>query len=574
MNPADATMDLPTEEEQRRASLGRPGFFNPAVMQQPGASQPHVPSVHEVASHHQVSPNGHLYPPSQLGPASAQPVSAPSQFVQPPSQTGSAVVDNAVLLQTLKMMQQLMAQQISQPVVTPNFNPEQATEALANSIMEFRFDPEAGITFRTWFSRYEELFNEDACRLSDAAKVRLLLRKLGAAEHDRYLSFILPRRSNEFSFKETIAKLAVLFDVQESLISKRYRCLQLTRKPEEDLLTYACRVNKSCVEFELSKLDEEQLKCLLFVCGLREERDVEVRTRLLAKIEDREQITLQQLSEDCSRIAALKRDSAMIQENERQVLALHNNNNTKILNNHTKANNSSFQHRQFPRRNNFQRYSKQHPPARNTQPSRPCWLCGDRHWVQDCEYKSHTCQDCGIEGHREGHCNTASRFGKFGHSPSAEAKIVTVNACAVAVNRKYVNVLINGKNARLQLDTRSDITIINRPMWKSLGEPLLNACEIRTKTVSGANLHIDGEFEGIITVGGNTKTATIRVAHVNLLLLGADVIESFNLGSVPMNAYCESVSTTTPIAKSLEYPSVFKGSGNDNYFTNGTTTAT
>ena len=415
-------------------------------------------------------------------------------------QTGSTVVDNAVLLQTLNMMQQqmaqqqqliskIMAQQISQPAVTPNFNPEQATEALENSIMECASLSEhriIGITFRTWFSRYEELFNDDA------AKLRLLLRKLGAAEHDRYLSFILPRRSNEFSFKETIAKLAVLFDVQESLISKRYRCLQLTRKPEEDLLTYACRVNKSCVEFELSKLDEEQLKCLLFVCGLREERDVEVRTRLLAKIEDREQITLQQLSEDCSRIAALKRESAMIQENERQVLALHNNNNTKILNNHTKANNSSFQHRQFPRRNNIQRYSKQHPPARNTQPSRSCWLCGDRHWVQDCEYKSHTCQYCEIEGHREGHCNTASRFGKFRHSPSAEAKIVTVNACAVAVNGKYVNVLINEKNARLQLDTGSDITIINRPMWKNLGEPLLNACEIRTKTVSGANLHIDG----------------------------------------------------------------------------------
>ena len=92
--------------------------------------------------------------------------------------------------------------------------------------------------------------------------------------------------------------------------------------------------------------------------------------------------------------------------------------------------------------------------------------------------------------------------------------------------------------------------------------------------MSGANLHIDGEFEGIITVGGIKKTATIPVARVNLLLLGADVIESFNLGSLPMNAYCESVSTTTPIAKSLEYPSVFKGSGNDYYFTNGITTAT
>uniref|UniRef100_A0A182NT42 DUF7083 domain-containing protein n=1 Tax=Anopheles dirus TaxID=7168 RepID=A0A182NT42_9DIPT len=212
-----------------------------------------------------------------------------------------------------QMIKQILSQQLGQTARPLHFQPEQAAEALASNMAEFRFDADAGITFQAWFSRYDDLFKEDACRLNDSAKVLLLLRKLGAAEHERYLSFILPSRPSDFSFKETTAKLVTLFDIQESLISKRYKCLQLTKKTTEDLLTYACRVNKSCVQFELGKLSEEQLKCLLFICGLREERDVDVRTRQLARIEYRTDITLQQLSEECNRIAALKRDSAMIE---------------------------------------------------------------------------------------------------------------------------------------------------------------------------------------------------------------------------------------------------------------------
>lgn len=55
------------------------------------------------------------------------------------------------------------------------------------------------------------------------------------------------------------------------------------------------RAGSTCVDFELSKMGEEQLKCLLFVCGRKDESDKDMRTRMLARIEDKPDVTLQQL---------------------------------------------------------------------------------------------------------------------------------------------------------------------------------------------------------------------------------------------------------------------------------------
>ncbi|XP_040162622.1 uncharacterized protein LOC120900096 [Anopheles arabiensis] len=127
-----------------------------------------------------------------------------------PLPTGSMISGSSTgantMAKTLQLLQQQMAQQqqllkqiMCQRMYTlnpavPSFQPKQVIEALSRNISEFRFDGESGITFRAWFSRYDELFKKDAARIDDAAKVRLLLRKLGPNEHDRYSSFILPAR--------------------------------------------------------------------------------------------------------------------------------------------------------------------------------------------------------------------------------------------------------------------------------------------------------------------------------------------------------------------------------------------
>ena len=127
--------------------------------------------------------------------------------------------------------------------------------------------------------------------------------------------------------------------------------MQIAKNKNEDHMSYACRLNKACVGFELGKLTEEQFKCLLFVCGLKSGHDVDFRTRLLARIEDKADITLQQLSAECGRIVNLKKDSAMIESPAHEnVLAV-----------------QSERHLQVKRSQLDQR----------TTQSKPCWACGD-----------------------------------------------------------------------------------------------------------------------------------------------------------------------------------------------------
>ncbi|XP_065094661.1 uncharacterized protein K02A2.6-like [Ochlerotatus camptorhynchus] len=197
----------------------------------------------------------------------------------------------------LKQQEQMFRAAMSAINIQVPTNPEQILDSLASKIREFRDEPDQNVTFVAWYVRYQDLFAKDAVRLDDQAKVRLLLRKLGPSEHERYTSYILPKSPNEVKFDDTVSKLKSLFGMPESVISRRYRCLQVTKQVTEDYKTFACRVNKLCVEFVLGKLSEDQFKCLVFVCGLKAESDAEVRTRLLSRIEERNDITLEQISD-------------------------------------------------------------------------------------------------------------------------------------------------------------------------------------------------------------------------------------------------------------------------------------
>uniref|UniRef100_A0A182R7Y8 DUF7083 domain-containing protein n=1 Tax=Anopheles funestus TaxID=62324 RepID=A0A182R7Y8_ANOFN len=95
-------------------------------------------------------------------------------------------------------------------------NVEQISDVLAGQIKDFRFNTEESVTFTGWFSRYEDLFEKDAHKLEDDGKVRLLLRKLGLLEHERYTSYVLPSKPKDFNFAETVSKLKSLFGPRES----------------------------------------------------------------------------------------------------------------------------------------------------------------------------------------------------------------------------------------------------------------------------------------------------------------------------------------------------------------------
>ncbi|XP_040158056.1 uncharacterized protein K02A2.6-like [Anopheles arabiensis] len=600
--------DGASEGESRRSPLIRPSAFTPA---QPFASAHDVNAQRLHLQPHRGPAGSSLGVPagSSLGVPAAPSLSiSPTPSLHPEgasSQEAGSSPDSAMIYQMLQLMQKQMAQQqqmmsqlmqlhplpqTSQPQqhsqqqsfvpqqqsfvpqqqsfvpqqqsfvpqqqsFVPQQQPELTMDALASSISEFRYEAESDVTFSAWFSRYDDLFKQDASRLDDAAKVRLLVRKLGTTEHSRYTSFILPRVPRDVSFQDTVSILSSLFGRAESLVSKRYKCMKLTKAQSEDILTFICRVNRSCVDYQFSSMSENQFKCLTLVCGLKDEADSDIRTRLLARIEERSDVTLEDLAAECQRIKSLKVDSAMIgTESRERVLAVHG----------AGMQSNQRYHRSGTQPANF-RKQKSSDSGASAKPSKPCWLCGELHWSRDCKFKSHKCSNCGKIGHREGFCRTSGpirRQRNFRKHRQVTSRVVTVNICRVNDRRKYVNLTICGQHVSLQLDTGSDITVISRSLWQQLGKPSLVPAEVNARTASGEELQLDGEFETSIEMAGKTREAIIRVTRANILLLGADLIDQFGLSSLPMDSYCKMVSSSGYI-KGLQakFPTVFSGTG-------------
>ena len=139
-------------------------------------------------------------------------------------------------------------------------------------------------------------------------------RKFGTTEHTKFLKTFGPRKATELTFAVAVELLMEIFSPKTTLFHKRLRCLNLTRKEEEDYTTFASDVNKHCDDFRLAELSADNFKCLIFVQELVSTKDTKIRRRILNKFSNEPNITLQQIAEDCQRYASIKQDSKNIEE--------------------------------------------------------------------------------------------------------------------------------------------------------------------------------------------------------------------------------------------------------------------
>ncbi|XP_062710183.1 uncharacterized protein K02A2.6-like [Aedes albopictus] len=115
-----------------------------------------------------------------------------------------------------------------------------------------------------------------------------------------------------------------------------------------------------------------------------------------------------------------------------------------------------------------------------------------------------------------------------------KSKGISVKRVDLSKKRKYVKIEINGSRATLQLDCASDITIISKRTWTSVGKPVINPSEVDAVSVSGDSIGILGEFNAEITVQDVTKSGRIFVtSNPDLNVLGIETIDQFDLWSVP-----------------------------------------
>lgn len=431
---------------------------------------------------------------------------------------------------------------------------EKLMDTISNSISTFTYDADSGLTFESWYNRHEDAFTIDGKELDDASKTRLLLRKIDSVSHERYTNYVLPKNPREIKFDETVETLKKIFGRKISDFATRYQCLKFEKKINQDFLTYAGLVNKYCEDFKLASTTVDQFKCLIFVCGLTQPTDADIRTRLLAKIESEPKTTVADLVSECDRILALKQDTAMVGNSNSQLF------DTKKV-----------------------EYNKNKPKTN-------CWFCGGLHYGRDCWYKQHKCNECQEIGHKEGFCknksnnnnhsnknnvnnrnnnnssrkskgkrrfknnNRQSNFSNHGTNSSTSKGIFLVSKIDYDSHRKYINVMIDGVSIKLQMDTASDVTIISQETVQKLLNPKTSPTKNSAKNASGGELKLTSQLSCRIAFNGIESDAICYISNVpGLNILGIDWIEILQLWDIPISSVCNQLSvSSTPVIQFVD----------------------
>ena len=92
-------------------------------------------------------------------------------------------------------------------------------DSVINSIGEFKYSSEEEVTFAAYFRRYEENFPKDCITRSDEKKICQLLEKFDQSDYEKYANYILPRKSREISFEDTVLFLKKIFVDKSSLFN-------------------------------------------------------------------------------------------------------------------------------------------------------------------------------------------------------------------------------------------------------------------------------------------------------------------------------------------------------------------
>ena len=89
----------------------------------------------------------------------------------------------------------------------------------------------------------------------------------------------------------------------------------------------------------------------------------------------------------------------------------------------------------------------------------------------------------------------------------------------------------------LQLDSGSDLSIINLHTWKKLKKPTMRKTNKTARAVTGDKMKSEGELTLPVTLNGTTKKVKVFVHKQSENLVGTDWMESFKLWGQSINNF-------------------------------------
>ena len=116
-----------------------------------------------------------------------------------------------------------------------------------------------------------------------------------------------------------------------------------------------------------------------------------------------------------------------------------------------------------------------------------CYHCRKVHWAKDCPYCTRKCQNCDKFGHKGSQCKNRKIIkNRVRHTKSEDKSDKVV--------RKYITVKVLNKSVRFQLDSGSDLSIINLQTWRKLNRPIIKMTSKMAQTVTGDKIKFEGEI--------------------------------------------------------------------------------
>uniref|UniRef100_A0A914VKS3 RNA-directed DNA polymerase n=1 Tax=Plectus sambesii TaxID=2011161 RepID=A0A914VKS3_9BILA len=183
----------------------------------------------------------------------------------------------------------------------------------------------------------------------------------------------------------------------------------------------------------------------------------------------------------------------------------------------------------------------------------PCDRCsGTNHRSSDCRYRNMVCNACEKVGHLEKACRSkkpptqqkraAQRKGKKKEERSTKVNQLVYQLDSIQLvssneaendNRIYeAELQINGRPARLEVDTGAALTIVSTRLWQEIGSPTLKKSVTVCRSFTGHEVKVRGQADVDVDYNGKFARLMMLVTDTNQNLMGRPWIRALAIHDI------------------------------------------
>ena len=333
-------------------------------------------------------------------------------------------------------------------------------------------------------------------------EVVTLLAVIGADAYGILRNLLAPQRPKDKSFDELKEVLIGHYSPKPILIAERFKFHRRNQLESESIAQFVVELKRLALKCEFGAFLEEALRDRL-VCGLK---NIHIQKKLLAERE----LTFKKAFETAQSMELANK------EDMRDVITTGDESVNKV--------------------------DKVATPRRPQRESGSCFRCGQKHAPSECWCKTAQCYRCKKKGHIAKMCNQKydahnTRYVEdVSQSTSADDDmcglgLYTLTSADQRRSGYQVQLLLEGKPVKMEVDTGSAVSIISETAYNKLFQHLpLKPTHFYLKTYSGERLTLLGEFQVRVTYQTREVHLPLVVAKGDKpVLLGRNWLDKLKL---------------------------------------------